>query len=303
MSVTETVNVEAWSGKDRGDENFPVGSLLIRPGLRKHIHAFYAFARNADDIGDAPGLAPGDKVARLDLMEDVLLGRRDHGSPSALRLRESLAQTGVTPQHSLDLLVAFRRDATKQRYADWWELYDYCRYSAMPVGRHVLDLHGEGRETFAPSDALCTALQVLNHLQDCAKDLAALDRCYLPLDLMAQAGARVEDLRLPAETPSLRLVFQAVLEKVEHLNRGAGLLPRRVRSRGLRVETAVIVGLSRRLEARLHQGDPLATRVKLTRGDAAGSVLTALRYLVIGRTPPISRAPPIPPPPPRRRRR
>ena len=113
-------------------------------------------------------------------MEDVLLGRRDDGSPSALRLRDSLAETGVTPRHSLDLLIAFRRDATKLRYADWDELYDYCRYSAMPVGRHVLDLHGEDRATYVPSDALCTSLQVLNHLQDCAKDLAALDRCYLP---------------------------------------------------------------------------------------------------------------------------
>jgi farnesyl-diphosphate farnesyltransferase len=302
LSVTETADVEAWSGKDRGDENFPVGSLLIRPSLRKHIHAFYAFARNADDIGDAPNLAPEDKLARLDVMEDVLRGRRHLGSPSALRLRESLAKTGVTPQHALDLLVAFRRDATKQRYADWWELYDYCQYSAVPVGRYVLDLHGEGRETHAPSDALCTALQVLNHLQDCAKDLATLDRCYLPLDLMDQAGARVEDLRRPAETPALRMVFQALLEKVEHLNRGAGLLPRRVRSLGLRAETGAIVGLSRRLEARLHRGDPLATRVKLTRHDAAGSVLTALRYLVVGRTKPIPREPPRPPVARRRRR-
>jgi farnesyl-diphosphate farnesyltransferase len=300
LNVTETA--EAWSGKDRGDENFPVGSLLIRPGLRKHIHAFYAFARNADDIGDAPDLSPEDKMARLEVMEDVLLGQRDQGSASALRLRASLAETGVTPLHALDLLVAFRRDATKQRYADWWELYDYCRYSAMPVGRYVLDLHGEGIETRAPSDALCTALQVLNHLQDCAKDLAALDRCYLPLDLMDQTGARVEDLRRPAETHALRLVFQALLEKVEHLNTGARLLPRRVRSRGLRVETSVIVGLSGRLETRLRHADPLATRVKLTKGDAVGSVLWGLRYLVIGRTKTIPREPPRLPPARRRRR-
>ncbi len=75
----------------------------------------------------------------------------------------------MTSRHSLDLLIAFRRDATKLRYADWDELYDYCRYSAMPVGRHVLDLHGEDRATYVPSDALCTSLQVLNHLQDCAQ--------------------------------------------------------------------------------------------------------------------------------------
>ena len=184
--------VETWSGKDRGDENFPVGSLLIRRDLREHVHAFYAFARNADDIADSPVCRAEDKIARLDAMEDVLLGRSDNGSPSALRLRASLAETGVTPRHSTDLLIAFRRDATKLRYANWDELFDYCRYSAMPVGRHVLDLHGEERATYAPSDALCTSLQVLNHLQDCAKDLAELDRCYLPEDLLAGAGASVE---------------------------------------------------------------------------------------------------------------
>ena len=95
----------------------------------------------------SPALAPEDKVARLDVMEEVLLGRRDAGSPSALGLRASLAETGVTARHSLDLLIAFRRDATKLRYASWDELHDYCRYSAVPVGRHVLDLHGEERAT------------------------------------------------------------------------------------------------------------------------------------------------------------
>ena len=109
-------SVETWSGKDRGDENFPVGSALISARLRKHVHAFYVFARNADDIADSPALEAADKVARLDVMEEVLLGRRDAGSPSAVRLRASLAETGVTPQHSRDLLVAFRRDATKLRY-------------------------------------------------------------------------------------------------------------------------------------------------------------------------------------------
>ena len=143
-ATVETIaNVEAWSGKDRGDENFPVGSWLIRADLRQHVHAFYAFARNADDIADSGRPRPEDKVARLDIMEDVLLGRRDTGSPSALRLRESLAETEVTPQHATELLIAFRQDATKQRYATLTELYEYCRYSAAPVGRHVLDLHGE----------------------------------------------------------------------------------------------------------------------------------------------------------------
>jgi hydroxysqualene synthase len=272
-------SVEAWSGKDRADENFPVGSVLIRPALRAHVHAFYAFARNADDIADSADLPAEEKLARLDRMEDVLLGRAETGAPSALRLRASLAATGVTARHASDLLVAFRQDATKRRYASWAELYEYCRFSAMPVGRHVLDLHGEDAATHPPSDALCVSLQVLNHLQDGGKDLAALDRCYLPLDLLARHGAAVEDLRGPAASPGLRQVFDALLAEAEALNRAAAALPSRVRDRRLRVETAVIVGLARRLARRLRHHDPVAGRVALTKADAGGSVLAALRFL------------------------
>jgi farnesyl-diphosphate farnesyltransferase len=272
-------DVEAWSGKDRGDENFPVGSVLVSAKLRPHIHAFYAFARNADDIADSPVLTAGDKVARLDVMEAVLLGRRDAGSPSALRLRASLAETGVTPVHSTELLVAFRRDATKLRYASWDELLDYCRYSAMPVGRHVLDLHGEDRVTWQGADALCAALQVLNHVQDARKDLAGLDRCYLPADLLARHAAGVEDLRAPALSPGLRAVFDALLDQCDALNRVAHDLPRRTRDRRLRLETALTLGLSRRLAVRLRRGDAVARRVKLTKSDVMLSVVGALRFL------------------------
>jgi hydroxysqualene synthase len=271
-------SVETWSGKDRGDENFPVGSALIRPALRPHIHAFYAFARNADDIADSPALDPADKVARLDRMEDVLLGRESEGSPSAVRLRGSLAETGVTPRHAQDLLVAFRQDATKRRYASWDELLDYCRYSAMPVGRHVLDLHGEDRATWPANDALCAALQVLNHLQDCGKDLEALDRCYLPGDMLAAAGASVADVLAAQESPGLRAVFSRLLDEVDGLNAAASDLPRRTRDRRLRLEVAVIAGLSRRLARRLRRGDPVATRVKLQKTDVAGSIVSALRW-------------------------
>jgi farnesyl-diphosphate farnesyltransferase len=276
--MSSATTVEAWSGKDRGDENFPVGSLLIRRDLREHVHAFYAYARNADDIADSAALAPDEKIARLDAMEDVLLGRRDTGSPSAMRLRDSLAVTGVAPCHSTDLLIAFRRDATKLRYASWDDLYDYCRYSAMPVGRHVLDLHGEDRATHEPSDALCTALQVLNHMQDCATDLAALDRCYLPVDLLERCGTSVDELRGPVETPGLRRAFDRLLDHVDALNVVAIGLPRRTRSRGLRLETAVIAGLASRLARRLRRGDPLAWRVKLTKGDVLGAAVGALRF-------------------------
>jgi len=280
LAAAAPPNVETWSGKDRGDENFPVG-VLIRPDLRRHVHAYYAFARNADDIGDSPALSPGDKIGRLDHMEDVLLGRAQGGAPSAAALRASLAETGVDPVHATDLLIAFRQDATKARYATWEELYDYCRYSAMPVGRYVLALHGEDEDaTFAPSDALCAALQVLNHLQDGQKDLAALDRCYLPEDLMTAYGTSPADLRGTQETPGLRRVFDDLLTQCERLNETAAALPRACRDRRLRLETGVILNLSRRLTRRLRQGDPVAGRVKLSKLDAVGALLGALGYVL-----------------------
>ena len=242
----ETPSVETWSGKGRTDENFPVGSLLIRPALRPHVHAFYDFARNADDIADSPDLAAPDKLHRLATMQSAL----EHGtggSPSGLKLRASQAETGVTNRHALDLLAAFRQDATKTRYATWDELLDYCRLSAMPVGRQVLDLHGEPPATHAPSDALCAVLQVLNHLQDGAKDLAALGRCYLPDDQLAAAGAHVQDLAKPAASLGLRTVIDSLLDHCDRLNAEAATLPRLVRDRRLRVECAVITGLARRL--------------------------------------------------------
>ena len=146
--------------------------MLIRGDVRPHVHAFYAFARNADDIADSDALAADDKLFRLRVMEDVLMGEAaDALAPSAVALRASLAATGVTARHARDLLEAFRQDATKLRYASVAELIDYCRLSAMPVGRHVLDLHREDPATHAPSDALCASLQILNHLQDCKKRL------------------------------------------------------------------------------------------------------------------------------------
>lgn len=281
MSQPENAHdVEAWSGKSRHDENFPVGSHLIARKYRDPIHRFYTFARNADDIADSPVLSPHDKLDRLNIMEDVLLGRRQSGSPSALALRASLAETGVTPRHATDLLIAFRQDATKLRYATIDDLYHYCNFSAVPVGRYVLDLHREGPECHSPSDALCVSLQIINHMQDCAKDLAELDRCYLPQALLDHFGASTENLRLSAETPALRRVFITLLDRVDRMNHAAAELPELVRDRRLRIETGVIHGLAKRLARRLVHNDPLANRVKLRKKDVVSSVLSSVFYLI-----------------------
>jgi hydroxysqualene synthase len=270
-AADDTAGVETPSGKGRGDENFPVGSWLIRRDLRAHVHAFYRFARNADDIADNPTLAAADKLHRLDRMAAILDGDPGGDSPAASAMRKSLALTGVTTQHCHDVLQAFRQDATKLRYRDWDDLMEYCRYSAAPVGRQLLDLHGESRATWPASDALCAALQVLNHLQDCAADYRALDRVYLPLADLDAAGCAVAMLDAPAASPGLRLVLDTLLERTEALITIARDLPPRVAARGLRWESAVIVGLAARLARRLRRGDPLARRVKLAPSDFAAA--------------------------------
>ena len=270
MAQSELIaNLETPSGKGRGDENFPVGSWLIRRELRPHVHAFYRFAREADDIADNAALAAEEKVERLARMGAILDGAPGTESPAALAMRQSLRETSVTAQHCHDVLRAFTQDATKRRYRDWDDLMQYCRYSATPVGRHVLDLHGESRDTWEFSDPLCDALQVLNHLQDCVEDFRALDRVYLPEEDLAACGSGTADLTKPRATPGLRQVIDRLLDGTDRLIAKARGLPQSIASAGLRRETAVIVALAEKLARRLRRGDPVAGRVALTAGDFA----------------------------------
>jgi hydroxysqualene synthase len=259
--------VETPSGKGAGDENFPVGSLLIARRHRPHVAAFYAFARAIDDIADNPDLAAQDKVARLDRMDKALLGEDDDPAlATAHRCRASLDACGIPVQHCRDLITAFKDDATKLRYKDWDDLIKgYCRYSASPVGRYLLDLHGEDPAGYAYSDPLCDALQVLNHLQDCKDDYLALDRVYLPGDWMAAAGVTVRDLDAPAASPGLRQVFGQCLDGVDDLLVTARALPGRLRSRRLAMESAAIVRIAEDLSAALRRRDPVAGRVELSK--------------------------------------
>jgi squalene synthase HpnC len=254
------------------DENFPVGSWLLPARLRPHVATFYALARTTDDIADNPALSAADKLARLDAFDQALHGNRE-GDPAlakSYRMRESLAATGVTAKHSSDLITAFKQDATKLRYTDWNDLIGYCNLSAAPVGRYLLDLHGEDRAGYAASDPLCNALQILNHLQDCKKDYLDLDRVYLPGDWLGDQKSTVEDLKRDAATPGVRAVIDLCLDGCEELMAKARTLPGRLRDRRLAMESAVIVRLADRLIEILRAGDPIAGRVALTKGDFLG---------------------------------
>lgn len=262
-----SATAEMPSGKDEAYENFPVGSWLLPAPLRPHVAVFYAFARAIDDIADSHALTPEEKIARLDGFERAVLGQGAE-TPQYAKGHEmcrTLRQTGITPRHCQDLIDAFKQDAIKSRYATWTELIDYCMRSAAPVGRFLLDLHGGSEHGYGPADALCNALQVINHLQDCQEDFRVLDRVYLPLEWMSEAGETVAALGQPASSPALRQVLDRALDGVAALLEEAALLPRGLRSRRLAMESGAILDIARTLTGRLRREDPLAGRVALSK--------------------------------------
>src|SRR5204863_4389614 len=163
---------------------------------------FYNFVRTVDDIADHASLQAQARLGLLDELEAGLLGHGD-SQPEAVVLREALAARGLPPRHARDLLTAFRMDVTKLRYENWDELIHYCSYSAMPVGRFVLDVHGESTASWPASDAICAALQINNHLQDCGKDYRDLDRVYITQEIFAARRASVEELGQSRSSPAL----------------------------------------------------------------------------------------------------
>jgi len=251
------------SGKTHRDENFPVASWIIHPRHRALILAFYNFVRTADDIADHATLPPDEKLRYLDLMEAELNGQGDT-QKEAVNLRHALAERGMTPRHALDVLVAFRMDVTKLRYENWDDVIDYCRYSAMPVGRFMLDVHGEDISTWAASDALCAGLQINNHLQDCAKDYKNLNRVYLPRDALAASGATVEMLGGTKSSPELLKCLQALAVRTADLLDESKSLAAEVRDFRLGLEISVIQAFADKIVNMLKVRDPLSERVHLS---------------------------------------
>jgi squalene synthase HpnC len=249
------------SGKGSGDENFPVASWLVQPRHRRPILAFYEFVRIADDIADHAGLGEDEKLAHLDGLEASLLGRNDRNA-AGVTLRAALNERNLSPQHAQDLLRAFRQDVTKLRYRDWDDLIDYCRYSAMPVGRFVLDVHGESRTTWPASDNVCAALQIINHLQDCVQDYRNLDRVYIPLDALKAAGTSVEALCEARASPQLLACLHGLAARTGAMLEDGGILPRQIEDWRLSLEISAIIALAQHFVRLLRNRDPLSERVR-----------------------------------------
>ncbi|MEE4547015.1 squalene synthase HpnC [Streptomyces sp. V4-01] len=275
-------------------ENFPVAPLFLPRAWRQDLMAVYGFARLVDDIGDGDlanggrddaahlGLGPegaADRVAMLDAFEADL--RRVFGGSPAHPLLRALQPTvrrhALTPEPFLGLIAANRQDQTVTRYASYGDLLAYCELSANPVGRLVLSLTGTSTpERIRRSDAVCTALQIVEHLQDVAEDLGR-DRIYLPAEDMKRHGVEEADLHAPhADTRVRALVAFEAGRATDLLNDGAPLVGS-VRGR-LRLLLAGFVGggraALRAVEAAGHDvlaGAPKATKTGLLR--AVGSTL------------------------------
>jgi hydroxysqualene synthase len=265
------------SGKGHRDENFPVASFLIHPRYRGAILAFYNFVRTADDIADHATLPPDEKLRLLDRLEAGLSGTNTDDAV-AVRLRAVLAERGLPPKHAQDLIAAFKLDVTKLRYRDWDDLISYCALSAMPVGRFVCDVHGESRSVWPANDALCAALQIINHLQDCKQDYRNLDRVYIPQDALAASGASVEEIGAERASPPLLDCLHRLAERTERLLSDSDGFAAAIADMRLGLEVAVINTLAHRLTRILKVRDPLSERVHLSAPAVAGvSLLGMLR--------------------------
>jgi len=283
-----TTASELRSGKTHRDENFPVASWIIHPRHRALILAFYDFVRTADDIADHATLGARDKLAYLDLLEAELLGQGD-SQPEAVNLRLALAQRAMPPRHALDVLTAFRMDVTKLRYENWDEVIHYCRYSAMPVGRFMLDVHGESASTWAASDALCAGLQINNHLQDCGKDYRELNRVYLPRDALAAAGASVEALGQGGASAPLLQCLHSLAARTGMLLNDSKSLSAEVKDFRLGLEVSVIQRFADKIVQLLKVRDPLSETVHLGPAEllahSFGGIASELTRRAVGRRP------------------
>jgi squalene synthase HpnC len=265
------------SGKGHRDENFPVASFLIHPRHRGAILAFYNFVRTADDIADHATLTPAEKIKLLDRLEAGLLGTSVEDEV-AVRLKAALAERNLAPKHAQDLIAAFRLDVTKLRYRDWDDLIAYCALSAMPVGRFVCDVHGESRAVWAGNDALCAALQIINHLQDCKEDFLNLDRVYVPQDALLASGASIEALGAERASPALLDCLHKLAARTELLLGESDDFALSISDTRLALEVAVINTLAHRLTGLLQTRDPLRDKVHLAPPAVAGLSLVGILH-------------------------
>jgi len=262
-------------------ENFPVASWIVPRRMRWPIAAIYAFARKADDYADEGDLDNAMRLQQLDTMTEcinAIYTGSPPDEPMYIALSDCIQRFNLPADLFHDLLSAFKQDVTQQRYADFGELMNYCRRSANPVGRLMLYLYGQtDRKSLGYSDAICSALQLINFYQDLAQDYDEMNRIYIPQDEIR--AAFVNDTYFKnriTDGPMTLLMRKQYLRASKLLNAGAPLGKTLKGRFGLQIRM-ICAGASRILQKLDKQTDDLYSRPRLGFGDWVWVAWTALK--------------------------
>ena len=249
-------------------ENFPVASWLVPEHLRIHVATIYNFARRADDFADEGDASADKRIAALEHMgkslDDCLKNIPAHDY-LYVALNNTINQYSLDPSLFHDLLSAFKQDVSKTRYKDFNEVLDYCSRSANPVGRLMLQLFDAASDqNNHDSDLICSALQLINFMQDIQQDLTENDRIYFPRSEMKAAGVTIDDLKNQSTEPHvIEFVRQQTKRARAMMIEGASLGKRLNGRFGMEIR-AIISGGLYICDALLDQGNNIYSRPRLT---------------------------------------
>jgi hydroxysqualene synthase len=228
-------------------ENFPVASWLLPGRLRGPVATIYVFARRADDVADEGRMAAHERLKALDELDERLqaaaAGQPDD-DPGFIALAHAMRTYALPVPLFRDLLDAFRQDVTIHRYRDFGEVMQYCRRSANPVGRLLLHLTGHtDARALAWSDAICSALQLINFFQDLSQDYHEMGRIYLPQDEMARFGVTESHIAQALSDESMQRLMHLQYERADRLLRSGAPLGAHIGGRfGLEIRLITVAG-------------------------------------------------------------
>ena len=275
VEIKEKDVIQLLSGKTFTDENFPVASFVINKSVQKYIRTFYFFARTADDIADHSALLSKEKIKILTYFDNILKLEKKTNITVLNNIISFFPEIPFAKKYSRNLLKAFLMDAKGKKYNTWNDLVYYCKYSANPVGRFVIDLIYQKKkllqtnfeEIYLASDSLCTSLQIINHLQDCRKDFQELRRIYIPKSFFRKYSVDKKILKLRDSNKNFQDLVSEMIEKVEILLVKSDKGLRMIKPWSLRKETLIILNIAKRLSYLLKTKDVLRKNVKLSRID------------------------------------
>ena len=258
------------SGKSYSDENFPVASFLMTKKIRSIVRVFYFFARMADDIADHQKLSSNQKKKILFFFDNAISKSKKTNNKILDKMIAKFKELPSGKKYSRNLLKAFMMDASNKKYKNWNDLLYYCKFSANPVGRFVIDAVNERKnieKIYEASDSLCTALQIINHIQDCKKDFKELNRVYIPESFFKKYSLDKKTLRKSKSEENFERLKIEIVDNVLVSLRKTKLGLREIQSWRLRKETLIILNIAKRLCNLLKINDPLEKQIKLSRID------------------------------------